>query len=147
MTKLLFQKGWPSYLYAVTMGATTIWERWDGWTPEKGFQDPGMNSFNHYAYGAIGEWLYQRLAGLDTDRSSVGYKKLVLRPMPVEGLEFAKATLDTPYGKASSGWKRSGKKVVYKFTVPPNTSAVAYLPGEEKPRELQPGKHEFEVKI
>jgi alpha-L-rhamnosidase len=126
--KLLFQKGWPSYLYAVTMGATTIWERWDGWTSEKGFQDAGMNSFNHYAYGAVGSWLYEKVAGLDTDEHHPGYKHLILRPRILDGLNNAKATLDTPYGPAESAWEKKKKALVWKVTVPPNTTARAYIP-------------------
>jgi alpha-L-rhamnosidase len=128
--KLLLQKGWPSYLYAVTQGATTIWERWDGWTQERGFQDIGMNSFNHYAYGAVGAWLYQRVAGIDTDETGPGYKHIVFRPTPLSTMSFAKAHLDTPYGRVESGWKRTGKKaIVYTFVVPPNTTARIELPG------------------
>ncbi len=72
--KLLRQTTWPSWLYSVTQGATTIWERWDGWTHDKGFQDPSMNSFNHYAYGAIGAWMYTTVAGIDIDATKPGYK-------------------------------------------------------------------------
>ena len=79
---LLFQKTWPSWLYSVTQGATTIWERWDGWTEENGFQDPVMNSFNHYAYGSIGAWLYSVVAGIELDPARPGYKHIILRPNP-----------------------------------------------------------------
>jgi alpha-L-rhamnosidase len=96
--KLLNQKTWPSWLYAVTQGATTIWERWDGWTEDNGFQTPEMNSFNHYAYGAIGYWLYNTVAGINVDPSQPGYKHIILSPQPGGGLEFVRATLQTPYG-------------------------------------------------
>jgi alpha-L-rhamnosidase len=142
---LLFQKKWPSYLYAVTEGATTIWERWDGWTHDKGFQDAGMNSFNHYAYGAIGEWLYQRVAGLDTDPAQPGYKRLRLKPMPLMQLRFAYAALETPYGRAESGWERRGQKLVYRCVVPPNASAEVHLPGQDKPEQIQAGVHEWRL--
>ena len=126
---LLFQKKWPSWLYAVTQGATTIWERWDGWTHDKGFQNPLMNSFNHYAYGAIGEWLYASVAGLDCDPTAPGYKRLLFRPHPGGGLIHARATLTTMYGPAESAWnnRRGGKQIEYRFTVPPNTTARAEL--------------------
>ena len=126
---LLFQKKWPSWLYAVTQGATTIWERWDGWTHDKGFQNPLMNSFNHYAYGAIGDWLYASVAGLGSDQATPGYKRLVFRPHPGGGLTYARATLDTMYGPAESAWKirAGGKQTEYRFTVPPNTTARAEL--------------------
>ncbi len=137
---LLFQKGWPSYLYAVTMGATTIWERWDGWTPEKGFQDAGMNSFNHYAYGAVGSWLYEKIAGLDTDEAAPGYKKLILRPRILDGLTHARATLQTPYGAAESHWEKKKKALVWKITVPPNTTARVYLPVQGDQKVTESGK-------
>ncbi len=79
---LLYQQTWPSWLYPVTQGATTVWERWDGWTEESGFQDPGMNSFNHYAYGSVGAWLYSTVAGIEIDPARPGYKHAVLRPRP-----------------------------------------------------------------
>jgi hypothetical protein len=73
-------------LYSVTQGATTIWERWDGWTRENGFQDAGINSFNHYAYGSIGAWLYSAIAGINIDPKQPGYKHIILRPFPDERL-------------------------------------------------------------
>jgi alpha-L-rhamnosidase len=129
--RLLHQQGWPSWLYAVTQGATTIWERWDGWTHDKGFQDPGMNSFNHYAYGAIGEWLYSVVAGLDLDPEQPGYKHLVLRPHPGGGLEHARASLQTRYGLAESNWQLNGNALTWDVTVPPNTHATAYVPAAD----------------
>src|SRR5262249_26963420 len=100
--RLLHQRDWPSWLYAVTQGATTIWERWDGWTRERGYQTPTMNSFNHYAYGAIGSWLYQVVAGIDVDPARPGYRHAVLRPRPGGDLTSAKATLDSVYGRLES---------------------------------------------
>ncbi|MBN8634389.1 MAG: glycoside hydrolase family 78 protein [Anaerolineae bacterium] len=127
---LLNQKSWPSWLYAVTQGATTIWERWDGWTEESGFQTPDMNSFNHYAYGAIGAWLYSTVAGIDVDPAAAGYKHVLLRPQPGGGLTHAKATLDTLYGKLISGWTLADGVFTYTITVPPNTSATVTLLGD-----------------
>ncbi len=128
--KLLHQKNWPSYLYAVTQGATTIWERWDGWTHDKGFQDAGMNSFNHYAYGAIGAWLYQRVAGIDLDEAAPGYKYIILKPIPFgSGLTYARAHLETVYGRVESVWKLAEDGAFsWDIIVPANTSAVATLP-------------------
>jgi alpha-L-rhamnosidase len=125
---LLSQKSWPSWLYAVTQGATTIWERWDGWTQENGFQTPEMNSFNHYAYGAIGDWLYKVIAGINIDPSAPGYKHAILSPQPGGDLTFARATLDTLYGKLVSDWKLDNGVFEYTVTVPPNTNAAVYLP-------------------
>src|SRR5581483_5398276 len=81
---LLNQKTFPSWLFPVTHGATTMWERWDGWTPEKGFNDAGMNSYNHYAYGAVGAWMYADVAGIDLDPKHPGYKHILIHPAPAE---------------------------------------------------------------
>lgn len=129
---LLHQKGWPSWLYAVTQGATTIWERWDGWTPERGFQDPGMNSFNHYAYGAIGAWLYEQVAGIDVDPEKPGYKHIFLHPNIGGGLTHAKAHLHSIYGLIESHWRiPEGGGLEWLITVPPNTTATAFVPCAE----------------
>lgn len=130
--KLLFQKSWPSWLYAVTKGATTIWERWDGWTEEKGFQDIGMNSFNHYAYGAIGSWLYEKVAGIDLDESRPGYEHIVLRPRLGDGLTWAEASLESIRGLIRSSWKFEDDRWTWEIVVPPNTSASVFVPCSEK---------------
>ncbi|HRI81912.1 MAG TPA: family 78 glycoside hydrolase catalytic domain [Opitutaceae bacterium] len=126
--KLLHQKKWPSWLYAVTQGATTIWERWDGWTKEKGFQDKGMNSFNHYAYGAIGSWLYAVVAGVDLDPAAPAFKRIRLTPRPGGELTRARGTLDTPHGKIVSAWKTAAGRFEWEVTVPPNATATATFP-------------------
>jgi len=125
---LLHQKAWPSWLYAVTQGATTIWERWDGWTHDRGFQDAGMNSFNHYAYGAVGAWLYSQVAGISLDPETPGYSRFLLAPKPGGELTFVRAHLDTLHGRIESEWHLNGKSFGYRFVVPPNTSALAELP-------------------
>lgn len=126
--ELLQQKTWPSWLYAVTQGATTIWERWDGWTEDNGFQDPQMNSFNHYAYGAIGAWLYTKVAGINIDPLQAGYKHTVIRPQPDGRLTHATGTIKTMYGQLRSGWTLEDGKLTLSVTIPPNTSATVYLP-------------------
>jgi len=126
--KLLHQKQWPGWLYAVTQGATTIWERWDGWTQEKGFQDKGMNSFNHYAYGAIGAWLYAAVAGIDADPEHPGYKHIRLAPQPGGELTSARGTLESPHGKIVSAWETKAGRFEWEVTVPPNTTATALFP-------------------
>jgi alpha-L-rhamnosidase len=126
--ELLQQKTWPSWLYAVTQGATTIWERWDGWTHDKGFANPGMNSFNHYAYGAIASWLYAHVAGLDFDWQEPAGKKLIVAPHPGGGLTCARARLATPHGMASSGWTLQAETMNASVTVPPSCSARVRLP-------------------
>ena len=126
---LLNRKEYPSWLYPVTQGATTIWERWDGQKPDGSFQDVGMNSFNHYAYGAIGEWLYRYVAGMDIDPEIPGYKHIILAPHVGGGLTHANAEFTSLYGKVKSAWKIEGNEFVYDVTVPANTTATVTLPG------------------
>jgi alpha-L-rhamnosidase len=125
---LLNRKEYPSWLYPVTQGATTIWERWDGQKPDGTFQDVGMNSFNHYAYGAIGEWLYRYVAGMDIDPENPGYKHILLAPHPGGGLTNAGVEFNSIYGKVKSAWKMDGTDFVYEVTVPANTTATVTLP-------------------
>jgi alpha-L-rhamnosidase len=143
--ELLFQKSWPSWLYAVTRGATTIWERWDGWTHDRGFQDPAMNSFNHYAYGAIGDWLYRVVAGINPDWAQPAYKHTIFRPLPPRdgSLSHARASLQSPYGLVSSAWRIADGEFTLEVIVPPNTTATVYLPGETEGHEIAAGKHQF----
>jgi alpha-L-rhamnosidase len=125
---LLNRKEYPSWLYPITKGATTIWERWDGLKPDGSFQDKGMNSFNHYAYGAIGDWLYRVIAGLDIDERQPGYKHIIIQPHPGGGLTNAKARHESLYGPVESGWRLAGQKMVVNVEVPPNTTATIRLP-------------------
>lgn len=125
---LLMQESYPSWLYPVKMGATTIWERWDGQKPDSTFQTPGMNSFNHYAYGAIGDWMYRTVAGIQ--EAAPGYKKITIKPHAGGGLTNAAASLQTYYGKVSSGWKLNNGALEMEVTVPPNTTAVVYVPAK-----------------
>jgi alpha-L-rhamnosidase len=138
--KLLLQQQWPSWLYAVTQGATTIWERWDGWTQERGFQDPGMNSFNHYAFGAVGAWLYAVVSGIEIDPASPGYKHMRLEPHPGGGLAAARARLASPYGEISSAWRLNPLRFDWEVTVPANTSATARLPVPSNARITENGR-------
>ena len=125
---LLNRKEYPSWLYPVTQGATTIWERWDGQKPDGTFQNPGMNSFNHYAYGAIGHWLYNYVAGIQIDPKSPGYKHFYLSPHPGGELTNASATYNSLYGEIESTWEIEGDKMVYVVKIPANTSATITLP-------------------
>lgn len=104
---LLNRKQYPSWLYPVTQGATTIWERWDTQKPDGTIID-GMNSFNHYTYGAIGEWLYNHVAGLSIDPQNPGYKHIIFDPHPGGGLTFATADFQSMYGLVKSSWKIAG---------------------------------------
>lgn len=126
---LLLQKTYPSWLYPVTMGATTIWERWDGQKPDSTFQDKGMNSFNHYAYGAIGDWMYRVSAGLDT--KTPGYRHLLIQPHPTEQLTHSTASFESSYGHTQSGWERKEDKIFVKVVVPPNAEASVVLPTQD----------------
>jgi len=125
---LLMQETYPSWLYPVKMGATTIWERWDGIKPDSTFQTPSMNSFNHYAYGAIGDWMYRAVAGLDTYPDKPGYKHIKIQPHIGGGLTHASASLQTRYGKLKSGWKTDTDKTFFEVEIPANTVADVYIP-------------------
>lgn len=126
--KLLLNKKYPSWLYPITQGATTIWERWDGQKPDSTFQEISMNSFNHYAYGAIGDWMVRVVAGLDLDDAKPGYKALLIHPQPGGTLTSARAELLTHYGTASSSWTISGGQFTLAVVVPANTRATVRLP-------------------
>jgi len=126
--KLLLQDTYPSWLYPVKMGATTIWERWDGIRPDSSFETPSMNSFNHYSYGAIGDWMYRVVAGIDTYTDAPGYKHIQIKPHPGGNLTFANADLKTYYGIVSSHWKTDGSKLELDIEIPVNTSATVYIP-------------------
>jgi alpha-L-rhamnosidase len=126
--KLLLQEDYPSWLYPVKMGATTIWERWDGQKPDSTFQTPGMNSFNHYAYGAIGDWMYRQMVGLDTYEDGVGYKHIKVKPHIGGGFTNAAASLQTYYGTLSSGWKIENGKTLMEVEIPANTTATVFVP-------------------
>ncbi|WP_372898251.1 family 78 glycoside hydrolase catalytic domain, partial [Stieleria sp.] len=163
--ELLFKQSYPSWFYSINQGATTMWERWNSYSHADGFGDASMNSFNHYAYGAIGQFMYERVAGLSPDPAHPGYKHFFVRPLIGEPLSSAAAELDTPYGIAKSGWARTKTGLVIDAIVPPNATATAILPTDrigsvslngtplrndsvKKANgtllvELQPGTHQF----
>ena len=126
--RLLLQETYPSWFYSIFQGATTMWERWNSYSKDQGFGDAGMNSFNHYAYGAIGEWLYATVAGIDVDPERPGYKHLILRPEPGGGLSFARGELQSVYGLIRSHWQLGDDTLTYEVTVPANTCATVTLP-------------------
>lgn len=117
----------PSWLFPLRHGATTIWERWDGWTPETGFRAPSMNSFNHYALGSIGEWLYRGVAGLDQSADSTGYRKLSIRPRP-GALTHASARYESVRGTVAVNWRRDGDRFDLDVQVPPGATAEVRVP-------------------
>jgi alpha-L-rhamnosidase len=135
---LLLQETYPSWLYPVKMGATTIWERWDGQKTDSTFQDPGMNSFNHYAYGAIGDWMYRISAGIET--TAPGYKHLLIQPSPTKRLNYARASFESSYGKITSGWERKDGKIIVSVVIPANTTATIVLPSEITSKVTEGGK-------
>ena len=154
--RLLLQTSPPSWLYALTQGATTMWERWDAWTEAKGFQDAAMNSFNHYAFGAVGEWLYATLAGLELDPdlspSRNAYRRARIQPRPPRledfpnGLpvRYARAALDSMYGRYEVAWRIDGGCFVLDVRIPPNCSAKVLLPNDET-HDVVAGRHEFKI--
>ncbi|MFE5320509.1 family 78 glycoside hydrolase catalytic domain [Paenibacillus sp. NPDC056579] len=149
---LLHKDTFPSWLYSVKHGATTIWERWDGWTDHSGFQNPGMNSFNHYSLGSVGEWMYRYMAGIDADPEQPGFKHLVIKPCPGGKLTYVKAQYESSYGTIGSSWRVDNGRFALSITVPVNTTAAVHLPGQpvqvpegaEKLGEEQ-GKHRYVV--
>jgi len=137
--RLLLNETFPSWGYSIKQGATTIWERWDGWTEEKGFQDPGMNSFNHYAFGSVGEWLFRFIAGIDLDPEVPGYKRIIIRPHPGGGMEYVHAEYDSIHGRIASGWKLENDQLTMSVTIPANTTAVIYVPAEDASQVTESG--------
>jgi alpha-L-rhamnosidase len=136
--RLLLEKGCPSWLYPVTMGATTVWERWDSMLPD-GSVNPGqMTSFNHYALGAVADWMHRTVAGLVP--SAPGYREITVRPVPGGGLTFASARHLTPYGEAAVAWRRNNDRFHLEVTVPVGASAVVHVP-ERDPVVVGHGKH------
>ncbi|GGY32213.1 alpha-L-rhamnosidase [Streptomyces djakartensis] len=141
--RMLLETGCPSWLYPVTMGATTVWERWDSLLPD-GTVNPGeMTSFNHYALGAVADWLHRTVAGLG--EAAPGWKRLRIAPVPGGTLSRAHAAHLTPYGRAEAGWERHGDTLTVTAVVPPNTTAVVELPGGRPLFEVGSGRHTFTV--
>jgi alpha-L-rhamnosidase len=130
--KLLLRDDYPSWLYPVKHGATTIWERWNGWTHKDGFFNPHMNSFNHYSLGSVGEWLFRHVAGIELDPSKPGFQHFILRPfIPAEGtIDHARASYRTMHGQIESAWKREGWKLTWTIRIPANCTAQVHIPSK-----------------
>lgn len=126
--RLLLQETYPSWLFPVLQGATTIWERWDSWTIASGFHKDGMNSFNHYSLGSVGEWLFRHVAGIELDPEVPGFQRFVLRPFVGAGLDFARASYRTMHGEIESHWRREGEALTWTIEVPANTTARVHIP-------------------
>jgi alpha-L-rhamnosidase len=126
--RLLMQDTFPSWLFSVKHGATTIWERWDGWTPERGFQNPGMNSFNHYSLGSCGQWLFDSAAGIGLDPEKPGFRHIIIHPRVGGGLTSASASLRSLRGLIASSWSLKDGTCTLDVTLPANTTATVYVP-------------------
>lgn len=143
MAALLFMRDdLPSWLYAVKMGATTLWERWDAILPDGTMQHPGLNSMNHYANGSIGDWMYRKIGGIN--QMEAGYHRFFIRPMFVRGIEEARTELETPYGRIISDWSCRNGKIRVEVRIPANTTAVVCLPEKEDALELGSGDYIYE---
>ncbi|WP_193211534.1 family 78 glycoside hydrolase catalytic domain [Luteolibacter marinus] len=138
--QLLHQDTFPSWLFSIKHGATTIWERWDGWTPEAGFQSTIMNSFNHYSLGSCGEWLYSTVAGIDLDPEGPGYKKIIIRPRPGGNLDSARGSLKSIHGLITSSWRTHDGGFSLETTIPANTSATVYVPATAESEVMESGQ-------
>jgi alpha-L-rhamnosidase len=130
----------PSWGYMIEMGATTIWERWDGYVKGRGFQDPGMNSFNHWAFGAVGEWVWRELAGINPDDAQPGFKHFLIRPRPCAGLTWVKAEYNSIRGKIVSDWKLDERRFTLRIQVPAGTTATVYVPAKNGDAVTESGK-------
>ncbi|MFE6488415.1 family 78 glycoside hydrolase catalytic domain, partial [Streptomyces sp. NPDC057757] len=126
--RLLQQRSFPSWGYQIDKGATTMWERWDSIRPDGSFQTPDMNSFNHYAYGSVGEWMYTNIAGISAGRP--GYREIVVRPRPGGDVTSARATFASVYGPISTQWRQRSNGFLLTCAVPPNTTAEVWIPAK-----------------
>ncbi|MFS0722819.1 family 78 glycoside hydrolase catalytic domain [Paenibacillus sp. 1P07SE] len=130
--ELLTQESFPSWMYSIKHGATTIWERWDGWTEHKGFQTPSMNSFNHYSLGSVGEWMYRYMAGIEADPSAPGFRHTLIKPRPGGRLTWVKASYESLYGTIRSEWElQEDGTLKLQVTIPPGTTAEVHVPGRQ----------------
>jgi alpha-L-rhamnosidase len=138
--KLLLSETYPSWGYVIEMGATSIWERWDGYIEGVGFQDPDMNSFNHYAFGAVGEWMFRYIAGIQYDMDVPGFKRIVIRPYPGTELSYAKAEYSSIVGAIVSSWRKETNGLfALDIVVPTNTVATVYVPAKSEANVIETG--------
>ena len=139
---LLFQRKNPSWLYSVDNGATTIWERWNSYTLDKGMGPKGMNSFNHYAYGCVCEWIWETAAGIAADPACPGFKHIIMAPVPDRRLGSIDAEYESAAGLIKSAWKYDGDTWTWNFTIPEGATATVTAPGEES-REYEAGSYQI----
>ena len=136
--KILHNDTYPSWGFTIRNGATSIWERWYGWTPEKGFADPGMNSFAHYSFGAVGQWMFENVGGIKTDGPA--FKKIIIHPQPGGKLTWAKTSYRSIRGPIISNWEIRDGRFTLDVTVPPNTTADVFIPTQHPENVLVSGR-------
>ena len=141
---LLLQHKNPSWLYSVDQGATTVWERWNSYSKADGFGPVAMNSFNHYAYGAVLAWMYKTVAGIAPDPSAPGFRRIIMAPKPDRRLGFVKAEYKSAAGLIKSAWRYEGDEWIWEFTVPEGATASVTLPGESEPKDYPSGTYRCE---
>ena len=139
--ELLLQRKNPSWLYSVDNGATTIWERWNSYMIEKGMGPRGMNSFNHYAYGVVCEWIWESVAGIASDPSNPGFRHIIMKPVPDKRLGSVNAVYNSASGLIKSAWRYEGDKWIWEFTIPEGCTASVTVPGESEPKEYVAGSY------
>jgi len=142
---LLFQRKNPSWLYSIDNGATTIWERWNSYTIESGMGPKGMNSFNHYAYGCVGQWLWETAAGIAADSSQPSFRHIIMKPIPDKRLGSMDAVYHSAAGTIKSAWKYEGDICTWTFTIPEGASASVTLPGENEAQDYGPGTYAIQI--
>jgi len=138
--RLLNLRTFPSWGFMIENGATTIWERWDGYVKGRGFQNPGMNSFNHWAFGAVGEWVWRHVAGINPDDHAPGFREFTIRPRPGGGVSWARGSYDSIRGRIATDWKIGSGAFTLHVTVPANTTATVYVPATEADSVKEGGK-------
>jgi len=143
--ELLFQRKNPSWLYSVDNGATTIWERWNSYMLDKGMGPQGMNSFNHYAYGVVCEWIWETVAGISSDVAQPGFKHIIMKPLPDKRLGFVDATYRSAAGVIKSEWHYDGDKCTWTFTIPDGATATVTLPGQSESKDYAAGTYTVEL--
>lgn len=141
--ELLYQRKNPSWIYSIDNGATTIWERWNSYRQDKGLGPNGMNSFNHYAYGAVCEWIWETVAGIASDIKAPGFKHIIMKPIPDQRLGFVNAELNSAAGLIKSSWKYEGTKWIWDFTIPEGATATVTLPGETTSKKYNSGTYQI----
>jgi alpha-L-rhamnosidase len=140
--RLLESSRFPSWLYPIKNGATTIWERWDAWVPGRGFQNAGMNSFDHFAFGSVGEWMFRHVLGINPDIDHPGYEHFTIHPRPGGSLTWAKGSYNSIRGEIASSWKIENGQFVLDVKIPANSTATVVLPDDKKVK-LGSGEYHF----